>query len=55
MRGIYEHVIETLDLTAQLKNLGMNVNEFFIMQFNLNSLPFQYGLYQINYDNIKIK
>ena len=55
MREIYEHVIEILNLTTQLKNLGMNVSEFFIMLFKLNSLPFQYGLYQINYDNMKIK
>ena len=37
--GIQEHVIEMTNLAAQLKTLGMNVDEFFLVQFILNSLP----------------
>ncbi|KAF7129770.1 hypothetical protein RHSIM_Rhsim10G0161400 [Rhododendron simsii] len=37
-RGMYEHVLEMTNLAAQLKNLGMSVDEFFLVQFVLNSL-----------------
>ena len=37
--GIQEHVLEMTNLATQLKTLGMNVDEFFHMQFILNSLP----------------
>ena len=50
MRGIQEHVLEMTNLTAQLKTLGMNVDEFFLVQFILNSLP-----PQINYNTMKDK
>ena len=33
----------------------MNVDEFFLVQFILNSLPSQYGPFQINYNTIKDK
>ena len=54
-RGIQEHAIEMTNLAAQLKTLGMNVDEFFLVQFILNSLPPQYGPFQINYNNMKDK
>jgi hypothetical protein len=54
-RGIQEHVLEMTNLAAQLKTLGMNVEEFFLVQFILNSLPSQYGPFQINYNTIKDK
>jgi hypothetical protein len=41
-RGIQEHVLEMTNLAAQLKTLRMNVDEFFLVQFILNSLPPQY-------------
>ena len=50
MRGIQEHVLEMTNLTPQLKTLGMNVDEFFLVQFILNSLP-----PQINYNTMKDK
>ena len=55
MRGIQEHVLEMTNLAAQLKTLGMNVDEFFLVQFILNSLPSQYGPFQINYNTMKDK
>ena len=33
----------------------MNVDEFFLVQFILNSLPPQYGPFQINYNTMKDK
>jgi hypothetical protein len=42
-RGIQEHVLEMKILAAQLKTLGMTVDELFLVQFILNSLPSQHG------------
>ena len=52
-RGIQEHAIKMKNLAAQLKTLGMNVDEFFLVQFILNFLPPQYGSFQINYNTMK--
>ncbi|XP_058208241.1 uncharacterized protein LOC131321254 [Rhododendron vialii] len=32
-RGMHEHVLEMTNLAAQLKNLGMSMDEFFLVQF----------------------
>ncbi|XP_022870862.1 uncharacterized protein LOC111390106 [Olea europaea var. sylvestris] len=53
--GIHEHVLEMTNLIARLKTLGMNVDESFLGQFILNSLPAQYGPFQIYYNTIKEK
>ncbi|XP_022869298.1 uncharacterized protein LOC111388743 [Olea europaea var. sylvestris] len=42
-RGMHEHVLEMTKLAVRLKTLGMNVDESFLIQFILNSLPAQYG------------
>ncbi|XP_062010147.1 uncharacterized protein LOC133726584 [Rosa rugosa] len=54
-RSMHVHVLEMTNLAAKLKTLGMNVDEFFLVQFILNSLPPQYGAFQINYNTIKDK
>ncbi|KAL5697405.1 hypothetical protein ACHQM5_030747 [Ranunculus cassubicifolius] len=54
-RTMHEHVIEMSNLAAKLKTLGMNVDESFLVQFILNSLPSQYGPFQIHYNTIKDK
>jgi hypothetical protein len=54
-RGIQKHVLKMTNLAAQLKTLGMNMDEFFLMQFILNSLPSQYVPFQINYNTMKDK
>jgi len=54
-RGMHEHILKMTNLTSKLKALGMNVDEFFLVQFILNSLPPQYGLFQIHYNTIKDK
>ncbi|KAF7144851.1 hypothetical protein RHSIM_Rhsim04G0079900 [Rhododendron simsii] len=55
--GMHEHVLEMTNLAAQLKNLGMSVDEFFLVQFVLNSLSLspQYEPFQINYNTMKDK
>ena len=54
-RTMHEHVIEMTNITARLKSLGMAVNEGFLVQFILNSLPSEYGPFQMNYNTMKDK
>lgn len=49
-RSMHDHVIEMTNLAAKLKNLGMTVDDSFLVQFILNSLPPQYGPFQIHYN-----
>ena len=51
-RSMHEHCIEMTNLAAKLKGLGMSVDDSFLVQFILNSLPPQYGPFQINYNAI---
>ncbi|CAD5192656.1 unnamed protein product, partial [Musa acuminata subsp. malaccensis] len=43
------------DKAAKLKTLGMNVDESFLVQFILNSLPSQFGPFKIHYNTNKDK
>jgi len=52
---IHVHVIEMTHITTRLKYLGMVVDEGFLVQFILNSLPSEYGPFQINYNTMKDK
>ena len=52
-RKMHEHILEMTNLAAKLKVLGMNIDEFFLVQFILNSLPSKYGPFQIHYNIIK--
>ena len=55
-RTMHDHVLEMTNLAAKLKSLGMSVDEYFLVQFILNSLPpEQYGPFQMNYNTIKDK
>ena len=54
-RSMYEHVIEMTNLSAKLKSSGMEVDESFLVQFILNSLPSEYGPFQMNYNTMKDK
>ena len=44
-RTMHEHIIEMTNIVARLKTLGMTVNENFLIQFILNSLPSEFGLF----------
>ena len=52
---MHEHILEMSNLAAKLKALEMNVDESFLVQFILNSLPLHYGPFQIHYNTIKDK
>ena len=54
-RTMHEHVIEMTNFSARLKSLGMKVDESFLVQFILNSLPSEYGPFQMNYNTMKDK
>ncbi|XP_052728581.1 uncharacterized protein LOC108321215 [Vigna angularis] len=54
-RTMHEHVIEMTNIAARLKSLGMKVDETFLVQFILNSLPSEYGPFQMNYNTLKDK
>jgi len=54
-RTMHEHVIEMTNIAARLKSLGMVVDESFLVQFILNSLPSEYGPFQMNYNTMKDK
>ncbi|XP_075091653.1 uncharacterized protein LOC142171848 [Nicotiana tabacum] len=53
-RSMQNHIIEMTNIAARLKTLGMKVDSF-LVQFILNSLPSEYGPFQINYNTIKDK
>ncbi|XP_074556836.1 uncharacterized protein LOC141819121 [Curcuma longa] len=53
--SMQEHTIEMTNIVARLKSLGMAVDDSFLVQFILNSLPPQYSAFQINYNTIKEK
>ena len=55
VHGMQNHILEMTNLAAKLKTLGMTVGESFLVQFILNSLPAQYGPFQIHYNTIKDK
>ena len=54
-RTMHEHVIEMTNIATRLKTLGMAMDEGFLVQFILNSLPFEYGPFQMNYNTMKDK
>ncbi|XP_075077226.1 uncharacterized protein LOC142163969 [Nicotiana tabacum] len=54
-RNMQNHIIEMTNIAARLQTLGMKVDDSFLVQFILNSLPLEYGPFQINYNTIKDK
>ncbi|WVZ04530.1 hypothetical protein V8G54_025336 [Vigna mungo] len=52
---IHEHVTGMANIAARLKSMGMEVNESFLVQFIMNSLPPEFGQFQVNYNTIKDK
>ncbi|KAJ1434074.1 gag-polypeptide of LTR copia-type [Sesbania bispinosa] len=43
---IHDHVTGMANLAAKLKSMGMEVNESFLVQFIMNSLPPEFGQFQ---------
>ena len=52
---MHEHVIEMTNIAVRLKTLGMTVNENFLVQFILKSLPSEYDPFQMSYNTMKDK
>jgi len=40
---IHDHVTGMANLAAKLKSMSMDVSETFLVQFIMNSLPFEFG------------
>jgi hypothetical protein len=54
-QSIHDHVTHMSNLAAKLTTMGMEVNETFLVQFIMNSLPVEFGQFQVNYNTIKDK
>ncbi|XP_023638122.1 uncharacterized protein LOC111830472 [Capsella rubella] len=54
-RSMHDHCMDMINLAAKLKGLGMSVDDSFLFQFILNSVPPQYGPFQIHYNAITQK
>ncbi|KAF1879111.1 hypothetical protein Lal_00047783 [Lupinus albus] len=52
---IHDHVTSMTNLTTKMKGMGMEVTEAFLVQFIINSLPVEFGQFQVNYNTIKEK
>ena len=52
---MHGHVIEMIHITTKLNVVGMEVNENFLVQFIINSLPPRYAPFQMGYITIKDK
>ncbi|KAG7578785.1 Zinc finger CCHC-type [Arabidopsis thaliana x Arabidopsis arenosa] len=52
---IHDHVTHMSNLASKLTTLGMEVNELFLVQFIMNSLPLEFSQFQVNYNTIKDK
>ncbi|XP_075091866.1 uncharacterized protein LOC142172014 [Nicotiana tabacum] len=53
--SMQNHIIEMTNIAARLHTLGIKVNDSFLVEFILNSLPPEYGPFQVNYNTIKDK
>ena len=54
-QGIQDHILNMTNKATKLKALGINVNEFFLVKFILNSFPSQFGPFKIYYNTNKDK
>ena len=49
-KGIQQHILNMTEKAAKLKALGMGMDESFLVQFVLNSLPSQFAPFKIHYN-----
>ena len=49
-KGIQQHILNMTEKAAKLKALGMGMDESFLVQFILNSLPSQFAPFKIHYN-----
>ena len=55
LRSMQKHILDMTNIATRLTTLGMKVDDSFLVQFILNSLPLEYGPFQINYSTMKDK
>ena len=53
--SIREYIMKGIECAAKLKNLGVNIDDAFLVHLVLNSLPQQYSQLQCNYNTQKEK
>ena len=49
-KGIQQHILNMTEKATKLKALGMGMDESFLVQFVLNSLPSQFAPFKIHYN-----
>ena len=49
-KGIQQHILNMTEKAAKLKALGMSMDESFLVQFILTSLPSQFAPFKIHYN-----
>ena len=54
MRGVRDHINKIRDIAAQLKNLEIDISEFFLVHYILNTLYKDYAPFKISYNTIRI-
>lgn len=54
-RIMHEHLTKMINITIILRPIIIKIDESFLMTFIMDSLPPQYGQFQINYNTIKDK
>jgi len=53
MRGVCEHIMQIRNNVAQLKKLKVEMSEFFLVHYILNTFPHQYVPFKISYNTHK--
>ena len=55
MSGVREHIMQMRDIATQLKTLEVEMFNFFLVHYILNTFPQQYGPFKISYNTHKDK
>ena len=53
--GVQEHIMQMRDIATQLKTLEVEMSDFLLVHYILNTLPQQYGPFKISYNTDKDK
>ena len=55
VKGVREYIMQMRDISAQLKKQEVDMFEFFLVHFILNTLPPEYGSFKISHNTHKDK
>lgn len=53
LKGLREHIIKIRDIVAQLRDLVVDMSDYFLVHYIINSLPPPYGPFRISYNTHK--